>query len=291
MQSTLILQSQHIDLYPQLQRLIKTLQREGYEVEEGRHDTHTLRLHLHGPDTPRRELTQQLRQTLTDLPIDLVVCAPEWARGYFRLMLSDMDSTLISIECIDELADMMGIKPQIAAITERAMRGELDFAASLRERVALLAGLPDTMLDRVYQERLQLNPGAEQLIAGLKAQGCKTGVVSGGFTFFTERLKTRLGLDYAYANTLEIEAGKLTGRVVGDVFDAKGKADTLTRLAAENHLPLERCIAMGDGANDIPMLREAGLAVAYHAKPVAELEADICIRHGGLDVLLGMLNR
>jgi phosphoserine phosphatase len=144
-----------------------------------------------------------------------------------------MDSTLITIECIDEIADMQGIKPQVAAITERSMRGELDFSASLRERVSLLAGLPESALEKVYQERLQLSPGAEQLLARCKENGIRFMLVSGGFTFFTERLKQQLGLDYAYANQLEVMDGKLTGRVVGDIVDAAAKQRLLIEKRSE----------------------------------------------------------
>jgi phosphoserine phosphatase len=186
-----------------------------------------------------------------------------------------MDSTLITIECIDEIADMQGIKPQVAAITERSMRGELDFSASLRERVSLLAGLPESALEKVYQERLQLSPGAEQLLARCKENGIRFMLVSGGFTFFTERLKQQLGLDYAYANQLEVVDGKLTGRVVGDIVDAAAKQRLLIEKRTELGLRPEQVIAMGDGANDLLMLGEAGVGVAYRAKPVVQAKADV----------------
>ena len=207
----------------------------------------------------------------------------------FGLLVMDMDSTLISIECIDEIADMQGLKPQVAAITESAMRGEIDFAESLRRRVALLEGLDESALLRVYDERLKLNPGAEIMLAKLREHGIKTMLVSGGFTFFTERLKPRLGLDYTHANTLEIVGGKLTGRVVGEVFDAQGKADWLVRIRDELGLKPEQVIAMGDGANDLKMMAQAGVSIAYHAKPVVREQASYALNFTGLDGLVSLL--
>jgi len=161
-----------------------------------------------------------------------------------------MDSTLITIECIDEIADMQGLKPQVSKITEAAMRGEIDFAESLRRRVALLEGLDEHALQRVYDDRLRLSPGAEIMLEALRSHGIKTLLVSGGFVFFTDRLKTRLGLDYTHANTLEIANGKLTGKVRGKVFDAQGKADWLVKIRDELNLKPGQVIAIGDGAND-----------------------------------------
>jgi phosphoserine phosphatase len=201
----------------------------------------------------------------------------------------DMDSTLISIECIDEIADMQGLKPQVAAITESAMRGEIEFAESLRRRVALLEGLDESALQRVYDERLQFNPGAETLLSELQGRGIKTLLVSGGFTFFTERLKQRVGLDYAYANVLEIVDGKLTGRVLGDVLDAQGKADWLNRVRTELELSSEQVVAIGDGANDLKMMAAAGIGIAYHAKPVVRAQATYAISHMGLEGALNLL--
>ncbi len=207
----------------------------------------------------------------------------------FGLLVMDMDSTLISIECIDEIADMQGLKSQVAAITEEAMRGEIDFAESLRRRVALLKGLDEGALQRVYDERLKLNPGAEIMLAVLKKNSIKTLLVSGGFLFFTERLKPRLNLDYTHANTLEIVDGKLTGRVLGKVFDAQGKADWLVNIRAELGLKPEQVIAMGDGANDLKMMAEAGISIAYHAKPVVRAQAGYALNFTGLDGLIRLL--
>jgi phosphoserine phosphatase len=200
--------------------------------------------------------------------IDYGFVAPGKHLSDFGLVVMDMDSTLISIECIDEIADMQGIKPQVAEITEAAMRGEIDFAESLRRRVALLKGLDEGALQRVYDLRLKLNPGAETMLAALKKHGIKTLLVSGGFVFFTDRLKTRLSLDFAYSNVLEIVNGKLTGNVSGKIVDAQGKADWLNHVRAELGLKQEQVIAMGDGANDLKMMAQAGVSIAYHAKPV-----------------------
>ena len=207
----------------------------------------------------------------------------------FGLVVMDMDSTLISIECIDEIADMQGLKPQVAAITEAAMRGEIDFAESLRRRVALLEGLDESALQRVYDERLQLNPGAGIMLAELKKHGIKTLLVSGGFVFFTERLKARLGLDYTRANVLEIAGGKLTGRVLGKIFDAQGKADWLVKIREELGLKPAQVIAMGDGANDLKMMAQAGISIAYHAKPVVREQASYALNFVGLDGLVNLL--
>ncbi len=207
----------------------------------------------------------------------------------FGLLVMDMDSTLISIECIDEIADMQGLKPQVAAITESAMRGEIDFAESLRRRVALLEGLDEHALQRVYDERLRLNPGAEIMLAKLKTHGIRTLLVSGGFVFFTERLKARLGLDFTSANTLEIRDGKLTGKVLGKILDAQGKADWLVKIREELELKPEQVIAMGDGANDLKMMAQAGISIAYHAKPVVREQANYALNFVGLDGVVNLL--
>ena len=207
----------------------------------------------------------------------------------FGLLVMDMDSTLITIECIDEIADMQGLKPQVAAITAAAMRGEIDFAESLRRRVALLRGLPESALGRVYEERLRLTTGAEALLAALRRANIKTLLVSGGFTFFTERLKTRLGLDAAAANTLEIVDGRLTGRVLGDILDAAGKAARLVETRTSLGLTADQVVAIGDGANDLKMLAEAGVSIAFHAKPVVRGQASHAVNFCGLDAVLPLL--
>ncbi|MCE2989192.1 MAG: phosphoserine phosphatase SerB, partial [Nitrosomonadaceae bacterium] len=185
----------------------------------------------------------------------------------FRLLAMDMDSTLITIECIDEIADFVGKKAEVAAVTAAAMRGEIDWPTSLRQRVAVLAGLDAKVLQTVYEERLQLTPGAETLVAAAQAAGVYTLLVSGGFTFFTERLQARLKLDAAFSNTLEIVDGKLTGRVVGALCDAQAKAQHVRDAAATLGAARAEIMVIGDGANDLPMMREAGVSIAYKAKP------------------------
>jgi len=213
--------------------------------------------------------------------------APGATLADFGLVAMDMDSTLITIECIDEIADFCGLKAEVAAITEASMRGEIkDFNESLTRRVALLKGLDASALERVYEERLQLSPGAENMLAGARAAGLKTLLVSGGFTFFTEKLKARLGLDFTRANTLEIVDGKLTGKVVGEIVNADVKARTLRETCAQLGIATERAIAMGDGSNDLKMMAEAGLSVAFRAKPVVRESASVAFNFVGLDGLL-----
>ena len=209
----------------------------------------------------------------------------------FGLVAFDMDSTLISIECVDEIADVAGRKAEVAAITEAAMRGEIaDYKESLRRRVALLKGVPATALQRVYDDRLRFNPGAERLFAACKSAGLKTLLVSGGFTFFTDRVRDRLDIDFARSNVLGIEAGVLTGRMVdqpwGDICDGDEKRTMLLSTCASLGLEPAQTIAVGDGANDLPMMSVAGLSVAYHAKPKVREAAMVAIDTGGLDRLL-----
>ncbi len=207
----------------------------------------------------------------------------------FKLVAMDMDSTLITIECIDEIADMQGLKPQVAEITEAAMRGELDFSESLRRRVALLEGLDASALERVYEERLRLSMGAEDMLKAVQAAGLKTLLVSGGFTFFTERLKTRLGLDFTRANELEIVDGKLTGKVIGEIVDATVKRNTVEHVCAAIGILPEQAIVMGDGANDLKMMGISGLSVAFRAKPVVREQANVALNFVGLDGILNLL--
>ncbi|MCS6995693.1 MAG: phosphoserine phosphatase SerB [Casimicrobiaceae bacterium] len=206
------------------------------------------------------------------------------------LLAMDMDSTAITIECIDELADFAGVKAEVAAVTEAAMRGEIDFAESLRRRVACLRGLPVGVLDEVYEQRLRPTPGLDRLMAFAAAHGIRTLLVSGGFTYFTERLRRRFGFTYTRANTLEVRAGRLTGRLCGRLVDAQTKAETLKRLAAT--LPSARCatLAIGDGANDLAMLAAATLGIAFHAKPAVRAQARAAIDAGGLERVLDFIS-
>ena len=205
-----------------------------------------------------------------------------------KLLAMDMDSTLITIECIDELGDFAGRKSEVAAITAQAMRGELDYPQSLRQRVAVLGGLDESVLERVYAERLRLTPGAEALVAKCKAHGVKLLLVSGGFSFFTERLRERLGIDYTISNRLAIEGGRLTGRLLGDIVDADAKAakfrEVVEALRADRH----QTVAIGDGANDLKMMAQAGYSVAFRAKPVVRAQASCAIRWSGLDAVVNL---
>jgi phosphoserine phosphatase len=209
----------------------------------------------------------------------------------FKLIVFDMDSTLINIECVDEIADAAGRKAEVAAITEAAMRGEIaDYKESLRRRVALLKGVPVAALHRVYAERLRLNPGAETLVRAAQADGLRTLLVSGGFTFFTDRIRDRLGIDYTRSNVLGVKDGVLTGAMVdqpwGDICDGEEKKKMLLSTCALLHIEPRQAIAIGDGANDLPMMGVAGLSVAWHAKPKVRERAMVAINDGGLDRLL-----
>lgn len=208
----------------------------------------------------------------------------------FGLVAMDMDSTLITIECVDEIADFCGLKAEVSAITEAAMRGEIkNFNESLIARVALLEGLDASALDQVYAQRLQLSPGAQTMLAAAQAAGMRTLLVSGGFTFFTDRLKSRLSLDFTRANSLEIVDGKLTGKVIGEIVNASVKARTVRETCEKLGIPTSRAIVLGDGSNDLEMMAEAGLSVAFRAKPVVRAAADVAFNHVGLDGLLRLL--
>jgi len=202
------------------------------------------------------------------------------------LLFMDMDSTLIQCECIDEIADFLGIKTQISEITERAMRGELDFAASLTERVQLLSGLDASVLDQVYEQCIELTDGAESLITTLKQYDWKIGLVSGGFTYFTDKLELRLGLDFTRSNVLDIQHGKLTGNIIGNIVDAETKRRCLLEQADIHSIPMRQTVALGDGANDLPMIHAAGLGIAFHAKPKVIEQAPYAINEGGLEQAL-----
>jgi phosphoserine phosphatase len=206
-----------------------------------------------------------------------------------KLLAMDMDSTLISIECIDELGDLAGKKTEIAAITAQAMRGEIEYQESLRRRVSALAGLPESGLAEIYEKRLKLTPGADALIAACKKHGVKLLLVSGGFTFFTERLKQRLGLDYTISNVLEIKGGKLTGALVGEIVDADAKAAKFRSVLRDLGATKPQSVAIGDGANDLKMMAEAGISVAFRAKPVVRAQATCALNWSGLDAVPNLL--
>ena len=234
--------------------------------------------------------------TATEIAPGLVIrgIAPPLRLSDFKLIAFDMDSTLINIECVDEIADAVGRKAEVAAITEAAMQGKIaDYKDSLRQRVALLKGVSQADLDRLYEERLRLNPGAAELVAACKNAGLKVLLVSGGFTHFTDRVRDQLGIDYTRSNQLELQDGRLTGRMLnqswGDICDGAEKRKMLLETCALLGISPKQAVAMGDGANDLPMMGEAGLSVAYHAKPAVREAAHVCINTGGLDRLLTLL--
>ena len=236
-------------------------------------------------NTARRE---HIAEYCVDAGLDFAFVEPAIQLADFGLVAMDMDSTLLAIESIDEIADMHGMKPQVSEITQRTMRGEIIFEESLRQRTALLQGLDEDALQQVYDTRVRLSPGAERMLQQMKKAGIKTMVISGGFTFFTERIKARLDLDYAAANTLDISDGKLTGKVLGKIIGAEGKAEALKKVSQELGLKGEQIIAIGDGANDLKMMGEAGVSIAYHAKPIVQENATYAINHVGLDGVVNL---
>lgn len=234
------------------------------------------------------EFRRRCMTLASELDIDVAYQEDTMFRRNRRLVAFDMDSTLIDAEVIDELAKAAGVGPQVAAITERAMRGELDFTASFRARVALLKGLDESVLEEIAA-RLRLNEGAERLVSTLKKMGYKTAILSGGFNYFGEHLQRKLGIDYVFANELAVRDGKVTGEVVGQVVDGQRKAALLREIAAKENISLEQVIAVGDGANDLPMLSIAGLGIAFRAKPIVKQSARQAISTLGLDGILYLL--
>jgi len=218
--------------------------------------------------------------------VDINRLPPDFNPAEVKLMISDMDSTMITIECIDEIADFAKLKKKVSLITDAAMRGEIDFKTSLHRRVALLKDVPDSVLERVYTQRLKLSSGAEQLLLGLQQQDIRTALVSGGFTFFTERLQQRLKFDYQLANQLEVKDNRLTGEVIGEVVTASRKASFLEEICTQLSINVGQAIAIGDGANDIEMLNTAGLGVAYRAKTIVQQQSDVALNFSGLNALL-----
>ena len=234
------------------------------------------------------KLKKDFLQVSKDTGIDLAFQEDNIYRRNRRLVCFDMDSTLIQAEVIDELARCAGVYDEVAAITESAMRGEIDFKESFTKRVALLKGL-DVSVMKDIAENLPLTDGAERLFRTLKKYGYKTAILSGGFNYFGNYLKSKLGIDYVFANELEVEDGKLTGRYVGEIVDGAKKADYLKLLAFKEDLHLEQCIAVGDGSNDLPMIQLAGLGIAFHAKPKVKANAQHAISENGLDTILYMI--
>ena len=236
------------------------------------------------------EQFEKVRDAAESAGLDVFVESEELFQTPRRLFVFDMDSTLIQAEIVDELAGLAGVKNEVSAITAAAMRGEIDFPTSLTRRVSLMKGIREEQIG-VLQARIGLGEGLERLMFGLKASGCKTAILSGGFGFFGRHLQQRLGFDYLYANELEIADGALTGRLVTPIVDGKSKAAGLRGIAEREGLSLQQAVAVGDGANDLPMLALAGTGVAYHAKPIVRAAAAFRLNHCGLDALLHLLNR
>jgi len=270
----------------------KTLARHGANIRRvetlARRRLHCVEMLATAPRAAEPDLTRDLLALATDADFDVAVQEEGLGRRAKRLVVMDVDSTLIQAEVIDELAAAAGVRDACAAITHRAMNGELDFPAALKERVALLKGLPVSALDEVHA-RIAYTPGARSLVTVLKEMGYRIAILSGGFTFFTDRFQAELGLDYAFANVLEVADGHLTGQTVGPVVDGARKADLVREIAQREGIRLDQVIAIGDGANDLPMMGLAGLGVAFNAKPRVRQMAPYSINRKGLDAILFLL--
>lgn len=240
------------------------------------------------PSALSAQSTTLIQKLSREAKIDYALLPADLQLHDFKLLVMDMDSTLITIECIDEIADMQGLKSEVAAITDAAMRGELDFSESLQRRVALLKGLDESALARVFEQRLELTLGAHSMLHAMKQAGLRTVLVSGGFTYFTERLEHELELDVSHANRLEVIDGKLTGRVLGNIVDAQAKKSTVIEQSAELGVPSSAAIVIGDGANDLAMMSVAGLSIAFRAKPVVQAKAHVALNYSGLDGVVSL---
>ena len=269
-------------------RLSGRLPLEQFGDNGGENNKASVEFSVRGEPEDMTTLRQQLLELSAEMDVDIAFQEDNIYRRNRRLVVFDMDSTLIEAEVIDELAVEANVGDQVAAITERAMRGELDFKESFAERVGLLKGLDESVLDRVAR-RIDMTEGAERLITALHRLGYKTAILSGGFNYFARRIQDNLGIDYVYANELEIVDGKVTGRVTGQVVDGQRKAQLLRKIAATENIDLEQVIAVGDGANDLPMLSIAGLGIAFRAKPLVKASAKQSISNLGLDAILYLM--
>ncbi|WMJ07472.1 phosphoserine phosphatase SerB [Nitrosomonas sp. sh817] len=239
----------------------------------------------------RANVSEGIMEHCAQAELDFAFVNPDIKLSDFKLIAMDMDSTLLAIESIDEIADMLNIKAQVAEITQQTMQGKMNFEESLMRRTALLQGLHQDALQRVYDERVKLNPGAEIMLQKAKRAGLKTMVISGGFTFFTERIKAKLGLDFAAANVLDIHDNKLTGQVRGEIIGRQGKAQVLRQVCEALNLKHEQVITVGDGANDMDMMSESGVSIAYHAKPIVQNHATYSINYVGLDGITNLFQQ
>jgi len=278
--ATLIIHSNTLN-FEQIKVIERTYGQQGKPVKFNNH------FRIDFEELPSLETANTLS---AEIKVDITVLPENFNAKEVKLVISDMDSTFISIECIDEIADYIDVKPEVSSITEAAMRGELNFEESLLKRVALLKGLDTSALQYVYSDRLTLNPGAEKCVSGLHSHGIKFALVSGGFSFFTDRLKKTYNLDYTRANVLAEQNGKLTGGVVGSIVGAQAKADFLHELCQELEIQPHQVIAVGDGANDLVMMKEAGLSIAYHAKPAVQQQANVALNYAGLDAILDFID-
>lgn len=239
----------------------------------------------------RANVSEGITEHCAQAELDFAFVNPDIKLSDFKLIAMDMDSTLLAIESIDEIADMLNIKAQVAEITQQTMQGKMNFEESLMRRTALLQGLHQDALQRVYDERVKLNPGAEIMLQKAKRAGLKTMVISGGFTFFTERIKAKLELDFAAANVLDIHDNKLTGQVRGEIIGRQGKAQVLRQVCEALNLKREQVITVGDGANDMDMMSESGVSIAYHAKPIVQNHATYSINYVGLDGITNLFQQ
>lgn len=266
-----------------VQSMVLSLASQGVVVQKIEWRAENIACDLHAQHSALNTLNHITQTILVDQPYDGILQAVE-TRGK-KLLISDMDSTMITVECIDELADFVGKKSEVSHITERAMNGELNFESALTERVALLEGMPEAVLQECYDERVKMMAGAKEFLSSFKKKGGYAVLVSGGFTFFTSRVRSELGFDADFANELEIAGGKLTGKVKLPILGKEAKLKTLQETCKKMNISPAEVMAIGDGANDLPMLMAAGLGVAYHAKPVVRAQANAQLNHCDLSVL------